>query len=93
MYGVAAHESQMFEWLPWHGGRLDKVPEGEKERLEWLTGSRGGRISPAVRESLIKWYGEDKGNKVTHAEAFEICEFGRLPDKDEIKRLFPMLGN
>jgi hypothetical protein len=26
---------------------------------------------------------------VKHAEAFEICEYGRRPDKAELKRLFP----
>jgi len=93
MYASAAHESQYFEWLAWHAGRLDKVPEGEKERVEWLTNSRGGRISQDVRESLIKWYGTEKANKATHAEAFEICEYGSRPDDNEIKRLFPMLGN
>ena len=26
-------------------------------------------------------------------EAFEICEYGAQPSKEEIKRLFPMLKN
>jgi len=26
---------------------------------------------------------------VKHAEAFEVCEYGRQPDEAEIKRLFP----
>jgi hypothetical protein len=28
---------------------------------------------------------------VQHAEAFEICEYGRRPDDAEIRGLFPML--
>jgi hypothetical protein len=32
------------------------------------------------------------GKSVTHAESFEICEYGRIPDDQEIRRLFPMLG-
>ena len=45
----------------------------------------------SVRQSLIKWYGEETGAKVTQAEAFEICEYGTRPSDEEIKRLFPMI--
>ena len=93
IYAMAAHESQYFEWLPWVSGRLDEVPEHEKERLNWLAKVRKRTITPEVRESLIRWYGLDKANEITHAEAFEICEYGRYPDDEEIKKLFPMLGN
>ena len=92
IYAMAAHESQYFEWLPWISGRLEEVPEGEEERLKWLAKIRKREISPAVRGSLIKWYGSGKAKNVTHAEAFEICEYGRYPDDAEIKKLFPMLG-
>ena len=37
-----------------------------------------------------KTYGSD-GEGVKHAEAFEICEYGRRPSKEEIKKLFPFL--
>ncbi|HBL77144.1 MAG: GlcNAc-PI de-N-acetylase [Bacteroidetes bacterium GWF2_42_66] len=93
VYAFSAHRSQFFEWLPWIGGILDEVPEDESKKLEWLAAIRKKPVTPAVRESLIKWYGEDKGNKITDAEAFEICEYGRHPDEKEIKQLFPMLGN
>ena len=93
IYGVAAHESQFFEWLPWLSGTLDAVPEGEQARLEWLGKRRTRTITPEIRASLAKWYGKERAEKVTHAEAFEICEYGRMPDDDEIRRLFPMLGD
>ncbi len=93
IYAMAAHESQFFEWLPWTVGKLDEVPEGEKARLEWLADWRKPNISKKVRESLINWYGTSKGNAVTAAEAFEICEYGRQPSADEIKILFPMPTN
>ena len=38
---------------------------------------------------LIEMYGEEKGTKVKYVEAFEICEYGRRPSKEAIKRLFP----
>ena len=49
-------------------------------------------INAETRASLVKWYGKEIGDKVKHAEAFEICEYGAQPNDAEIKRLFPMLG-
>jgi LmbE family N-acetylglucosaminyl deacetylase len=92
IYGMAAHESQFFDWLPWTVGRLDEVPEGEKERLEWLGKTWRNEITPEVRKSLEKWYGAQKATNATHAETFEICEYGRRPTDQEIRQLFPMLG-
>lgn len=89
IYGIAAHESQMFEWLPWTGGRLDKVPETEEARLEWLAEWRKPSITEQTEKSLEKWYGPDRAAKVKVAEAFEICEYGRRPSEEEIKKLFP----
>jgi LmbE family N-acetylglucosaminyl deacetylase len=89
IYGIAAHESQMFEWLPWTGGRLNQVPATEDARLKWLADWRKPNISDQTRESLVKWYGTEKANKITAAEAFEICEYGRRPSDEEIKKLFP----
>ena len=37
----------------------------------------------------MRWYGEERGQAVKYAEAFEICEYGRRPTPDEIKQLFP----
>jgi len=41
------------------------------------------------RETLIQWYGPDQGKAVKYAEAFEICEYGRQPNADELRKLFP----
>ena len=91
IYTMAAHESQHFEWLPWTSGRLDEIPDNAEDRLDYLAKYRKVRITEAVKESLVKWYGKDKAVLVTDAEAFEICEYGRRPDDDEIRRLFPMI--
>jgi LmbE family N-acetylglucosaminyl deacetylase len=87
-----AHESQMYEWLPWIGHYSDKVPKDKNDRIKWLAIERAGTINPEVRTSLEKWYGKDKGAQVKYAEAFEICEYGTQPGDEEVKRLFPMLG-
>jgi len=61
--------------------------------LEWLGDQRKREITPEIRTALTKWYGEERSQKVTDAEVFEICEYGRIPDDEEIRKLFPMLGN
>jgi LmbE family N-acetylglucosaminyl deacetylase len=88
--GMAAHESQHFEWLPWTSGRLESIPEGEEARLENLANRRSFSPNKAVRECLRLWYG-DRADDVKHVEAFEICEYGKRPGKAELLRLFPML--
>ena len=86
-----AHVSQFYEWLPWLAGRLDQVPKDAAARRAWLTTQRQGRISPAVRAALVKYYGPDAGAKVQHAEAFEVSEYGRRPDAADVLKLFPFL--
>jgi LmbE family N-acetylglucosaminyl deacetylase len=92
--GNVAHVSQYFEWLPWVAGNLDEVPEGAAARREWFKNNRKGRtaIDSAMRANLVKWYGAEKANKAVHAETLEIAEYGRQPSDEEIKKLFPMLG-
>lgn len=63
-------------------------------RREWLRKRWHNRQSAEAdrfRESLVKWYGDQAGQEVRYAETFEICEFGRQPTDDEIRRLFPFL--
>jgi LmbE family N-acetylglucosaminyl deacetylase len=91
IYGMAAHESQFFEWLPWTMGKLDDVPKTEAERLEWLKNWRKPKLSDKIKQSLTKWYGTEKTKSIKYAEAFEICEYGGHPSDEEIRKLFPML--
>lgn len=93
--GLDAHVSQMYEWLPWIGGYIEEVPERPEARRAWLEERYRARsnISPAVRAALEKWYGPERAQQVQHAEAFEIAEYGHQPSDEEIRRLFPMLGN
>lgn len=83
-----AHTSQVYEWLPWLDGRDGEVPKDAAGRKAWLTKERSGRISPAVRAALEKRYGAGAA-AIQHAEAFELCEYGRQADDAEIRRLFP----
>lgn len=87
-----AHVSQMYEWLPWLGGILDQVPKDPAARKKWLFEQRASRVLPEWKESLRKWYGP-RADSVQRAEAFEIAEYGRLPDEAEIRKLFPFFDS
>jgi LmbE family N-acetylglucosaminyl deacetylase len=86
-----AFVSQFYEWLPWVDGKLADVPKDAAERKAWLARARDREIGPAVRASLIKWYGPEKGKATKFYEAFEICEYGAQPNEARIRQLFPML--
>lgn len=73
---------------------VKSVPPASDEvgRRAWLKrrwGARQGNEADKYRDLLIKLYGEEKGKAVKYAETFEICEYGRRPSPDEIKKLFP----
>ena len=54
---------------------------------------RNQSLADRHRAKLAEWYGAERAEKVKHAEAFEICEYGRQPNKAELKRLFPFFGD
>lgn len=64
-------------------------PVGRKEILRASWSARQGGIANRFRDELIKWYGPERGAAVKHAEAFELCEYGRQPSPAELKKLFP----
>lgn len=84
-----AQVSQMYEWLPWVAGNLDQVPKDPAARKQWLSQSRGGRISAAIRAALVARYGAGQGGKIQHAEAFQLCEYGTRASLDQLQKLFP----
>jgi len=89
---LACMESQFFEWGPWLGGELDQVPTGREERLEWLIKSMSGGFSgwKSTGEALlIERYGKAGAGKAKFVECFELCEYGRQPDREELWELFP----
>ncbi len=92
IHAMAAHISQMYEWLPWIGHYLREVPANNEDREKWLAETRAVKITPEVRAALEKWYGTEKAALVKHAEAFEICEYGHQPSDEEKRQLFPMMG-
>ena len=85
-----AHVSQFYEWLPWTEGQLDEVPKDPAERKKWLAAGplATRKLQPGWREALEKRYGAQAA-EIQHAEAFEITEYGRQPNEEEIRKLFP----
>ncbi len=91
---VDAMESQFYE-----GGCCDK-PEGglpqdpagrEARRKEVREFFRKQFASTAerFRAKLVERYGAERAAQLRYAEAFEICEYGRRPNEQEIRSLFP----
>jgi N-acetylglucosamine malate deacetylase 1 len=91
---VDAMESQFYE-----GGCCDKpasgLPEDEagkearRRELRELFSKRFAATADRFRDRLVELYGPERARQVKYAEAFEVCEYGRRPDKEEIRRLFP----
>jgi len=94
--GLDAHQSQVYEWMPWTMGILGDVPNMDniEARKEWLQNTYLNReISDEQRQSLINYYSERRAMSFQHAESFEIAEYGTIPTKEQIKIIFPMLPN
>jgi hypothetical protein len=43
----------------------------------------------SYRDALVKFYGPEKARAIHYAQAFEICEYGRQPSQDDLKKIFP----
>lgn len=87
--GLDAHVSQMYEWGPFQQGRLNEVPKDPQARLAWLKKEQFSRPMPGqLRQALRKWYGA-QADSIRYAEGFEICELGRQPSQQELRKLFP----
>jgi N-acetylglucosamine malate deacetylase 1 len=67
-------------------------PAKQKARHQQVRESmarRNSSLADRSRKELSEWYGPDKSAQIKYAEAFELCEYGQQPDKNELKRLFP----
>ena len=98
LLAISKLESQVFE-----GGALGNEefvasvpPESRPElRMSWLKerwAKRQAAEADRYRAALVKMYGPEQGQKIKYAEAFEICEYGRQPSAEEIRKLFPFYG-
>jgi N-acetylglucosamine malate deacetylase 1 len=88
------HTSQMYEWLPFNQGILDQVPDGDKERREWMGKMRreDWNAEP-FRSKLIELYGPDKGKKIRYCEVFQDSEYGTRLTKENMAYYFPFVNS
>ncbi len=90
---MAVLESQFVEGGV--SGNESMVPKNEAERaaahrrVRERFRRRFQATANQYRDKLIEIYGQEKGKKVKYAEAFQVCEYGRRPSADELKKLFP----
>ncbi len=88
---LASHRSQVFEWLPWLEGILDRVPGDDQGRRTWLRGWFAAKVrqrADRCRAELIAAYGEARGRRIGFAEVYEISEYGSPLDAAARERLF-----
>lgn len=95
--GLAVMESQFLEGgANGHEGLLPKTPAERKSRVKAVRDQHAARninVANRFRSVLTDWYGEAAAAEIKYAEAFEICEYGRRPDRAELKQLFPFFNN
>lgn len=66
-----------------------KFDERDRAVKDWFR-TRNQRLADRFRSQLVDWYGADRGGQVKYAEAFELCEYGAQPDRETLKKLFPI---
>jgi LmbE family N-acetylglucosaminyl deacetylase len=75
--------------------RLAAMPADEAGRrayAEQRFGDAAVLIADKYRDRLETFYGAEAGAAIRYAEAFEICEYGRQPTEEEIRKLFPFFA-
>lgn len=91
-YIIDAHASQIYEWLPWINRNNDSIPQTQEGKIEYILREyvlKRGEIKEKDRPVVEKWYG-NRAKEVKTIEAFEICEFGRTVNDQDIRELFPI---
>ncbi len=85
---TACHQSQVFQWLPYHDGLLETVPDEEHARLEWLR-EWFLTIHARRREHFAPEIAQRGLSQAQAIEAYEISEYARPLAVEERVRLFP----
>jgi LmbE family N-acetylglucosaminyl deacetylase len=85
------HQSQFYEWLPYNGRMLDRVPADDRARRSWLEEQVWARLrarADKYRGLIGLVFGAERAAGVEYLEAFEACEYGAPLDEAARRRLF-----
>lgn len=85
---LACHASQVFQWLPYHDGLQNTLPDSESERTDWLR-DWYLKICDRRRSHFAKEMVERGLQNARAIEAFEISEYARPLAIEQRERLFP----
>lgn len=87
---VACHQSQVFQWLPYHDDLLDQIPESKDGRFEWLCSwlaeIHRARCSHFAPDLMHRGRTAESLSKL---EVYEISEYATRLSKDRMQTLFP----
>ncbi len=68
---------------------LPTTKEGQEARRREVRAGHATRFAAdSYRDALSKWYGAERAKAIGYVEAFEVCEYGRQPNENELKQLF-----
>ena len=92
---IAELESQVFEGGA--NGNADLAaqspprsqPEARLEMVRQIWDRRQSAETRKYRSLLERWYAPQRAAEIRYVETFEICEYGRQPSDEELRRLFP----
>jgi hypothetical protein len=91
---LSCHRSQVFDWLPYNRGALDRMPQDPIQQRSWLCDWYVSEVAPPAdryRDLLVATYGPQRGPQVKYLEAFELCEYGAPLPAEKRRELFPFL--
>lgn len=63
-----------------------------REQVRKNLAGRYARAAETYRSALAEFYGKERAQKVRYAQAFEVCEYGRQPSKEELRKIFPFFS-
>jgi LmbE family N-acetylglucosaminyl deacetylase len=79
-----------------HAGLLPKdAADKPRRQAEVRAGfeRRFASIADKYREKLVELYGAEVGARVRYAEAFQVTEYGRQPSAEDLREMFPFVGD
>ena len=80
-------ESQIHEGgADGHAGLYPADEAGRQKRRDEVRGNLARRYAAQAnnyRDTLVKFYGQERARATHYAQAFELCEYGRQPSQDD----------